>query len=220
MPSRAGRCIGFLKCRVEIPTPLARGEAPARGEFLGRRKEGRKHASRPDFFSWRSHGLWEPCPTLLLAPWPPSPTSRAETLIIREEFLLGQQHTGHATCNLQIMVITESVFPAHSPCGEGIRADWGEADLVGTQVRSLLLAGRIWEVSRPLHLPHLQRGGSKCIYHARSLRGSRELIEALSTCVILMLHQYPVYSTYCSRKFLHIVIHTMEKKTLPLASFE
>ena len=35
---------GFLKCGVEMPTPLSPEEAPARGESLGRREEGRKHA--------------------------------------------------------------------------------------------------------------------------------------------------------------------------------
>lgn len=62
VPSRAGRCRGFLKCRVEMPTPLARGEAPARGEFLGRRKEGRKHASRPDFFRGEVTVFGNPAP--------------------------------------------------------------------------------------------------------------------------------------------------------------
>lgn len=48
VPSRAGRCMGFLKCRVEMPTPLALGEAPrGASSWAGERKEG---STPPDLF--------------------------------------------------------------------------------------------------------------------------------------------------------------------------
>ena len=68
---------GFLQSRVEMPTPLAPEEAPARAERLGRagkegRKEGSKRASRPDFFRKEVTAFGSPAPLCLRAPDPVS----------------------------------------------------------------------------------------------------------------------------------------------------
>lgn len=124
-------------------------------------------------------------------PLSPSPTSWAETLILRKEFLPWPQHTGHATCNLQIMVITECVrfFQRAAPAARAVRAERDEAGEVGTPgPQPAASRAHLGSVETSLHLLHLQHGGNKCIYHARRLRGSKELIQALSTCLVLMLH--------------------------------
>ena len=99
-------------------------------------------------------------------------------------------------CRLRLSV-DPFVLPEHGPCCEGGRGGPGEAATWEPWVRRLL-AARIWEVLRPL---------CASLVCSLGLRGSKELMRALSTCLALMFHKYPVYATYCRRKLLHVVIN-------------
>lgn len=113
---------------------LGSGTGARAGRVPGPAK-GRKEGSTPPdltFFVAKSR-LLRTLPHSASVPLSPSPKSWAETLILRREFLPWPQHTGHATCNLQIMVIRiRSSFQRTAPCCEGgDRAD-GEAGEVET----------------------------------------------------------------------------------------
>lgn len=149
--------LGFLKCPMETPTPLAPEEAPARRESRGRRKEG--SAPRDPAFSVARRRPFGPLPRSVSLS--PPPASRAEPLILREELHLWPRQTDAATRNL----LSPRYFPSAQPLsrGESERA-WSEAGGVGI----LGLQPACWAnlgIDRTfLYLLHLQHGGNNCVY--------------------------------------------------------
>lgn len=134
--------LGFLKCPMETPTPLAPEEAPARRESRGRRKEG--SAPRDPAFSVARRRPFGPLPPSVSLS--PPPASRAKPLILREELHLWPRQTDAATCNL----LSPRYFPSAQPLSRGSQSEPGVRPAGWESWVCSLLAGRIWELTGPL----------------------------------------------------------------------